>query len=124
MRPLIFTALIFLAPPMALAQQEAPETLPEQEQEQPSRPIMPFLEDWAERTESLMRELMEEIGPEMEQFVTRMLPELQRLAERLGGLRHYQAPEMLPNGDIIIRRKPDAPPLPEDFLEPEDPVEL
>jgi hypothetical protein len=22
----------------------------------------------------------------------------------------YEAPEMLPNGDIIIRRKPDAPP--------------
>lgn len=46
---------------------------------------------------------MEEIGPMLGQLV-----------EMIGDVRNYEAPEMLPNGDIIIRRKtPDEQALPE-----------
>ena len=40
---------------------------------------------------------MEEIGPMLGQLV-----------EMIGDVRNYEAPEMLPNGDIIIRRKSPA----------------
>lgn len=43
-------------------------------------------------------------------------PALQRIDEVIAVLRevddprHYEAPMLLPNGDIVIRRRPDAPP--------------
>ena len=57
--------------------------------------------------------LMEELGGEM-------APMLQQLRELAGEMGAYEAPEMLPNGDIIIRRREppggeplDGPPPPE-----------
>ena len=56
-------------------------------------------------------------------------PALRELRETIGNLDDYEAPEMLPNGDIIIRRKTPLDPAPEPE-EPEDeppaegPIEL
>lgn len=54
------------------------------------------------RIEDLLRDLFNEVEPR-----------LRELRDAIGNLDDYQAPEMLPNGDIIIRRKtplePDAP---------------
>ncbi|MBM9595764.1 AAA+ family ATPase [Roseitranquillus sediminis] len=47
-----------------------------------------------------------------------MEPALQQLRELAGDLDAYEAPEMLPNGDIIIRRKT---PLPDDEVPEEMP---
>ncbi len=94
------------------------------QQDTPEQPAIPFLEEWAERTEEMMRELMQEIGPEMDELMVEIVPHLQDLSERIGGLMHYEMPQMLPNGDIIIRRKPDAPPLPPDFMPDNDPIDL
>jgi hypothetical protein len=33
--------------------------------------------------------------------------------ENIDSIEHYERPEILPNGDIFIRRRDDAPPLPE-----------
>lgn len=55
--------------------------------------------------------LMEEFGPAMQQFATEMGPVLSEMLERVDDFRHYEQPEFLPNGDIIIRRSPDAPPF-------------
>lgn len=53
--------------------------------------------------EELLRDLFSEVEPALRQ-----------LRDAIGGLREYHAPEMLPNGDIIIRRKtpldPEVPP--------------
>ena len=87
-------------------------------------PGIPFLEEWADRTDEMMRELMEEFGPGMEGLMADMLPRLKELSDRLGGIIHYEMPEVLPNGDIIIRRKPDAPPLPPDMDADNDPIDL
>ncbi|MEL6954411.1 MAG: hypothetical protein AAFN09_06500 [Pseudomonadota bacterium] len=64
------------------------------------------------------RRLLEGLGQEMEPmldelrpfFEEDMLPFLQGLADQIDDLAVYEMPERLPNGDIIIRRRPDAPP--------------
>ena len=75
--------------------------------------------------EALMRGLMDEIRPQLEQLA----PELRRLGEGIGPLLTdltemideldaYHPPERLPNGDIILRRKDDAPPAPSELPPP------
>lgn len=54
-----------------------------------------------------MRPMMEEMRPLIEE---EMLPFLQSLGTMIDDLSAYEMPERLPNGDIIIRRRPDAPP--------------
>ena len=115
-----------IALPVA-AQDTEPQEPPED-----SAPLLPFLEQFGK---DMMREFQEEIapdlermmermGPEMERLMAEMLPRLQELGDTLGGLTMYELPEILPNGDIIIRRKQDAPPLPEDFDPSNPPIEL
>lgn len=69
----------------------------------------------------LFRGLMAEMEPALEEMgeqLKAMEPMLRSLAEMIGDIRHYEAPEKLPNGDIIIRRKPDpAAPAPDGEVE-------
>lgn len=53
----------------------------------------------------------EELGPSMLAFIEEMGPALAELAATVQDWSAYHAPEMLPNGDIIIRKKTkeDAP---------------
>lgn len=53
--------------------------------------------------------LMEDFGPAMRNFAQEMGPALRDLMDQVEDWSVYEAPEVLPNGDIIIRRKPDAP---------------
>lgn len=55
----------------------------------------------------------------MKDFAAEIAPMAERLQTLIDDLDAYEAPEMLPNGDIIIRRRPDAPP-PRDRNSPED----
>lgn len=57
------------------------------------------------------RTLAEEFGPQMQELLIEMGPKLEELLEHIDDITNYEAPEILPNGDIIIRRKPDAPHL-------------
>ena len=67
--------------------------------------------------EQMLRDLFSEVEPT-----------LRELREMIGNLDEYEAPEMLPNGDIIIRRKtpldtePEEPEEPQ--VEPDEPIEL
>lgn len=56
-----------------------------------------------------LRGTLDDIGPFVGEFMREMGPGLSALATRIDDIRHYSAPEFLPNGDIILRRKPDAP---------------
>lgn len=71
-----------------------------------------FLDGLAEEVGPALRDL-EDLG----QTMTPLLRDLQRsLGEVVDDLSQFEAPEVLPNGDIILRRKrPEAPegPLPE-----------
>ena len=97
----ILASALLAAP--AVAQDEAPD-LPEEE--------TPGL--MQRGAEMFLRGLMNEMGPslrEMELALKDVQPEIRKLLALVDDLRNYQAPERLPNGDILIRRKPDAPPL-------------
>lgn len=60
--------------------------------------------------EEELRELGDMAERMLRRFGERMEPMAERLRALVDDLDAYEAPEMLPNGDIIIRRKPDAPP--------------
>ncbi len=83
--------------------------------------------------------IMDEMGPVMEgfegfteamrpalrDFAREMGPKLTELLDDVEDWNAYQPPEMMPNGDIIIRRKPDHPMMPPDTpTEPEPQIEL
>ncbi|MCF2905477.1 hypothetical protein L0666_10790 [Octadecabacter sp. CECT 8868] len=54
-------------------------------------------------------DLAGELEPALEMLASEMGPALLELVQTLDSVRFYDRPEVLPNGDIIIRRKPDAP---------------
>lgn len=58
-----------------------------------------------------LTDLATELEPQMRAFVDEMGPRLTDLLGLIDDIQFYEAPEMLENGDIIIRRRPDAPPL-------------
>ena len=103
MKPLICTGLIcLLAQPLA-AQQAGPAP------EQDGASLM------QEGAKLLFRGLMSGMQPtikDMGRALTEMEPALRGLMAMMGDISKYHAPEMLDNGDIIIRRKraSDLPP--------------
>lgn len=65
--------------------------------------------------EMFLRGLMSEMEPslrEMEEALRELQPEMKALLDMIGDFRNYEAPVKLPNGDILIRRKPDLPEAP------------
>jgi hypothetical protein len=80
---------------------------------QDSRDFAEGMDLLSEGARRLMEHVVGELGP--------LLLQLESLMDEITA---YQAPEMLPNGDIIIRRRPDAPQ--DDFAGPEaeDSIEL
>ncbi|MDA9208549.1 hypothetical protein N9O61_06685 [Octadecabacter sp.] len=65
--------------------------------------------------------LATELEPALEMLATEMGPALVELFKTLDSVRYYEQPEILPNGDIIIRRSPDAP---EFELQPNEIIDL
>ena len=53
--------------------------------------------------------LFAEIGPSMRSFLMEMGPALADIADQVEDWSVYEMPEILPNGDIIIRRKDPQP---------------
>ncbi|MEM8848771.1 MAG: hypothetical protein AAGE03_01915 [Pseudomonadota bacterium] len=99
--------LPFLALP-AVAQQAEPDAPSLME-----RGLKLFMEGFMEEMEPALRELedlAEEAGPLLEQLQS-------QLGDAIGDLDAYHAPEILPNGDILIRRKE---PLPDGVTENPD----
>lgn len=65
----------------------------------------------------IMRSMLDDLGPKLDEMrdglegaMSEIEPHLTELFDMIGDLRNYEAPERLPNGDIILRRKlPEAP---------------
>lgn len=94
MRRLILATVLLLAlPNIALAE------------EKPADRFMEEFEKFSEEAQDFFGGLAESIAPMLE-----------GLNEKIGDLSQYEPPEVLPNGDIIIRRK--APLSPEDPASP------
>ena len=66
-----------------------------------------------------LRGMTEEMEPALREFVEEVGPALSELMGKIGDLSAYHAPEVLPNGDIIIRRKApqEIEPAPEGEIE-------
>ncbi|QYK43095.1 MAG: hypothetical protein KF887_08370 [Paracoccaceae bacterium] len=70
----------------------------------------------------LFRGLMQEMEPALDEMgralqdiepaLREMGPKLRQLVDLMGDVTQYEAPERMPNGDILIRRRPGAPPPP------------
>jgi hypothetical protein len=98
-RMIHFTVLVCLAGPAAVAEDtEAPGLM--------ERGAQQFLE-------GLLKE-MEPALKGMEDFVAQMGPALTELMREVEDWANYLPPEVLPNGDIIIRRKPQTVPTPQE----------
>ena len=69
------------------------------------REMEPALED--------LQGLAEDFGPALRDFTAQMGPALRGLLEEVEDWSVYEPPEMLDNGDIIIRRKPRPGDMPE-----------
>ena len=106
---LIVAAGLACAPAFA---EDAPETEMDQGlnlMEEGARMLMRGLMDEMEPTLDALRNNFEEMGPAFAEFVQSVGPAFGELLEQVDDLRNYEAPEILPNGDIIMRRSPDAP---------------
>ena len=53
--------------------------------------------------------LADQMGPALRSFAKEMGPKLGEILDEVEDWSVYEAPEILPNGDIIIRRKPEPP---------------
>ncbi len=56
-----------------------------------------------------LREGLEDMGPALAELAQTFGPAFAAFLNEVDDFRNYSAPEFLPNGDIIIRRTPDAP---------------
>jgi hypothetical protein len=77
--------------------------------EEGARMLMRGLMSEMEPALEALRDNVEQMGPALGEFVQSVGPAFGELLERIDDLRYYEAPEILPNGDIIMRRSPDAP---------------
>lgn len=77
--------------------------------EEGARMLMRGLMSEVEPAITGLRDTLEEMAPELGEFIVTMGPALTDLLNQVDDFSNYELPEFLPNGDIIIRRRPDAP---------------
>ncbi|MGR3393868.1 MULTISPECIES: hypothetical protein [Rhodobacterales] len=120
--PALILAACLMSPP-AYAQ----ETENDESDSLMKRGAEMFLRGLMDELDPAMRELEDlagEMEPALRSFGEEMGPALRDLMGQVQDWSRYEPPEMLPNGDIILRRKPEAPDLPAPLTPPElDPPE-
>ena len=102
-------ALILAAAP-ALAQETAPTPAPEAEaegfslmEEGAKLVLRGLMTEMAPALEE-MEKALTEVGPKLEDFEAEIGPRVRQLIALIDDFKNYDAPIMLPNGDILIRR--------------------
>lgn len=105
MKKLLLIGLIAVASPAFAEEESDGKSLMQQGAEMFLRGLTEQMEPAIED----LKELTEDMGPQMLEFFSEMGPAFGELIEDIEDWSVYEAPEVLPNGDIIIRRKPDAP---------------
>ena len=100
MKPLAL-ALILALPSPAFAQEEENGSLMREGAQKFFQGLMQEM-DPAMQT---LQEMMQEAGPAMRSFLQEMGPAMVDLFKDVKDFSAYHAPEVLPNGDIIMRKK-------------------
>lgn len=62
-----------------------------------------------EPTMNEFQQLVEEAGPQLRALLLEMGPSLVEALNQIDDFSYYEKPQVLPNGDIVIRREKDAP---------------
>lgn len=105
--------VILLALAMTLA---APELRAQDWQMPPADDAAPEAgEGFGGLLDNLLRQAqpqLDQLGRDMEGLANQFAPALSDIAGLIDDFRNYESPERLENGDILIRRKADAPPPP------------
>jgi len=119
---------ILIALPL-MAALAAPAAAQQKEDEAPSRMergVEMFMEGLKQEMGPALEDLQgmaKEVGPALGEFLGEMGPALAEVLGDIDDLSNYHMPEMLPNGDIIIRRKmpldPETDPVPNPDAESE-----
>ena len=116
---LILSSALFVPP--AVAQEGGGLTLME-------RGALLFMEGMLKEMEPAIEEfsgLADDLAPAIREFADQMGPRLNAILEEVEDWSAYEVPEILPNGDIIIRRKAERPvPKPAPTVEPAPQIEL
>jgi hypothetical protein len=108
---------------IALALSGLPAGAQDSEPEAPSlmqRGAELFFEGLRQEMQPKLEELQawaDKFGPSMQSFIEEMGPAFMDMVDEVKDWTRYYPPEMLPNGDIIIRKRPE----PETEPEPEAP---
>lgn len=105
MKPLALALLLIL--PFGPAQAEDSPSL----MEEGAKLFFQGLLDQMDPALDDLRGLADQIEPTLQDFADKMGPAFIRLMAAVDDIANYDMPEFLPNGDIIIRRSPDAPPF-------------
>ncbi|MBP0481114.1 hypothetical protein [Sagittula salina] len=110
-------SLALLAMPVAAQETDESSSLMEEGARLFFRGLMSEMEPTLDELESTLREMQ----PVMRNFLTEMGPALRDVLEMVEDWSLYEPPEMLPNGDIVIRRKE---PITPENAEPDAPAEI
>lgn len=86
-----------------------------------------FFQGLMEEMEPALKELegmADQVEPGLRSFAENMGPALRDLLTEVEDWSAYHTPEVLPNGDIIIRRKTPQEELPQDRKDPPEEIDL
>lgn len=100
---LVLALSVPLALPLSALAQAPQETPP------PSSKMQDGLRQFLEGLSDGVGELTDRTGPALENFLRQMGPAFEDILGEIKDFSKYEAPQVLPNGDILIRRKDEAP---------------
>ena len=115
MKQIILASLIAVAALPATAQmtdppQEQPDPAPGRDlMEEGAKLLFRGLMSQAAPALRDLQDLADDVGPAMKMLREEMGPALAEIMANIDDISNYMPPKILPNGDIIIPRKPDAP---------------
>ncbi|WP_425592021.1 hypothetical protein [Epibacterium ulvae] len=101
MKQIFFTCLLMCSTASMVRAEEPPSLI-----EQGLELFMQGLQDEMSPALETMQDLLEQVGPSLGAFLAEMGPALADIASEIEDWSAYELPEILPNGDIIIRKKP------------------
>ncbi len=110
LRTLMFAACVSIGASFAVSAEEAPSqqdgpSLGGRLMEEGARLFFKGLQQEMGPALDSMQGFMEEVGPGMQAFLQEMGPKLGTVLSQVKDWSQYHAPEMLPNGDILMRKK-------------------
>ncbi|RII37944.1 hypothetical protein DL237_14830 [Pseudooceanicola sediminis] len=102
-------ALIALALTISVAGLPPRTAIAQQDTAPPASKMQEGLRQFLDGLSDGVGELADGAGPALQNFLQQMGPAFEDILGEIKDFSKYEAPQVLPNGDILIRRKQDAP---------------